>query len=230
MKCKYPIFCTLCALALFAGVAAQANLALPHVEVHSQLAHEQVEIKIAGDRGEVTGTFSYTTPEGWYSDLKLYLPVYAAEGTPVDAFRPETHLGDQKLDVVFVKKEWETDRNITDFGVLPQIEGQRVHWFMVPHVPQQPSLTEGEAENKKVMLKICYTQKLSNGKFIYTPLIPKQQKDKDYGDITVSADRPLTLLDADTHRFVSNDDKLVVEPSDKRAIVVEVAKGKANLP
>lgn len=203
--------------------SANANLALPHIEIHSQLAQEQVDIKITGDQGEVTGTFKYIKTVEDYYDLTLYLPVYAKEGTPVKDFTPDIHFGDQKLEVVFVKKEWEQERDIRDFGSLPQVEGQRVYWFMIPHVPQQP-------EQKEFTLKIRYTQKLAGGKFIYTPLIPKQLEGKDYGSITISADRPLTLIDADKHSFEKDGDKFVVDPSDKRGIIVEVAKVAPKFP
>lgn len=219
------------ATAFLLTTSAGANLALPHVEVHSRLAHEEVEVKITGDTAEVTGTFSYTLPPGWYSDLKLYLPVYAAEGTPVEDFTPDITLEEQKLDVRFIKKEWEKGSDdIKAFGELPQLEGQRVHWFMVPHVPQQPALTEKEKGIKKFILKIRYTQKLSHDKFIYTPLIPNEVKQLDYGTITVSADKPLMLIDEDQHVFEKVKRKYVIKPSDKRAIIVQVAKVTPQIP
>ena len=141
-------------------------------------------------------------------------------------------MGEQKLKVVLVpaKNEYKLDRNITDFGKLPQIEGQRVYWFMVPHVPQQPDLTYDEQSGKTFSLKIRYTQKLSHDQFIYTPLIPKQDKNKDYGSITITADKPLMLIDEDKHEFEKGHRKYVVEPSDKRGIVVQVAKVTPQIP
>ena len=115
------------------------------------------------------------------------------------------------------------------FGELPQIEGQRVYWFYVSDLPQFPATTAGEKPHQTT-LKIRYTQKLSNDKFIYTPLIPNQKKDQDYGSITASADRKLTLLDSSKHSFVEEEGKFIIEPSDKRAIIVQVVKAGDKLP
>ncbi len=254
---KNPELCsvlTTLAVALVCS-SAKANLAIPHLEVHSQLVSEAVEVEITGDKAEVTGTFTYTKPKEAYFDLKLYLPVYAQEGTPVKQIQPEIFMGEKKLEVYPVidmkidiahptvtprptTKDNDSgldisqfyggltvDSNIADFGELPQLEGQRVYWFMVPHVPQYPVLT-GNDVTKDFSLKIRYTQKLSNNKFIYTPLIPKQKKEVDYGSISVSADRKLSLLDSNKHSFVEKEGKLIIDPSDKRAIVVELAKAK----
>ena len=118
---------------------------------------------------------------------------------------------------------WEGTLPVASFGKLPQLEGQEVYWFLVPHVPQQPEKTE-------MTLEIRYNQELSNGKFIYTPLIPGMKKDHDYGSISLSGDRPLTLLDPDKHDFVMDGEKIVVHPSDKRGIVVEVGEVQDKLP
>ena len=79
------------------------------------------------------------------------------------------------------------------FGELPQIEGQRVYWFYVSDLPQFPATTAAD-KPRQTTLKIRYTQKLSNGKFIYTPLIPKANQvnrqggvSKKFGTITLRA-------------------------------------------
>ena len=94
--------------------------------------------------------------------------------------------------------------------------------------PVEVRIAEVEPEPAQLTVKIRYHQKLSKGKFIYTPLIPNQKKDKDYGSITVSADRKLTLLDADKHSFVEEKGKFIIEPSHKHAIVVQAAKEAAS--
>jgi len=209
--------------------SANANVAPDPVEMHFHLAHEEVLCAIEGDQAVVTGTFTFDRhPEGFNVPV-LYLPVYAVEGTPVKEMMPTFTMNDQKLDVHFVEKRWENNYNIKKFGDLPQLEGQRVYWFYVPNLPQFP-VTSADDTPRQTTLKIRYTQKLAGGKFIYTPLIPKQQEGKDYGSITVSADRPLTLIDADKHSFEKDGDKFVVDPSDKRGIIVEVAKVAPKLP
>ena len=205
--------------------AAQANPRIVSVEVHAQLLHEEVDVRIEKEVATVSGTYKFKNDSRGYVNLQIYLPVYAKEGTPEEQMRPVFKIdGEQELKARFIKAEWEkSDRNIKSFGELPQLEGQRVYWFLVPYIAQQPG-------QKDFTLGITYKQQLSGDKFIYTPLIPKQMKDHDYGSITLSADRPLKLVDSGKHDFVEKDGKLVVEPSDKRGIVVEAAKVKAKLP
>ena len=212
-------------LALFAGSTALANLALPQVEMHSQLTHEEVNVEIKGDEAVVTGTFKFSKESlKEYYDLTFYLPVYAVEGTAVEKMQPTITMDGKALEVVFVKKEWENARKIREFGEMPQLEGQRVYWFLIPHVAQQP-------EQKELTIKISYKQSLSNNKFIYTPLIPHQKESKDYGGITITADRPYKLVDVEKHSVASpKEGVLVVEPSDKRAIIVECEKVVPKLP
>ena len=209
--------------------AALANLAIPQVEIHTYLVHEDVHCEIKGDEAIVTGTFTYESKHLDYLDLNLYLPVYAKQGTPVEQMKPEIKMHGKALEVKFIKKQWESHSDITSFGKLPQLEGQRVYWFLAPHIPQLP-VTNAEDKPQKLLAQIRYTQKLSNGKFIYTPLIPKQKKGVDYGSITVSADRPLKLQNSESHDFIEKDGKFVIEPSDKRGIVVEVATAKPSIP
>ena len=218
--------------AMFAAVAAaftisstQANPRIPDVEIHAQLVHEEVEVNIEHNTAKVSGIYKFKNDARDFVNLQIYLPVYAKKGTPEEQMRPEFKMnGKQVLQARFIKAEWEKmDSNIKSFGELPQLEGQRVYWYLVPYLAQQPG-------QKDFTLQINYKQELSNDKFIYTPLIPRQKEGHDYGSITLSADRPLKLIDSDKHDFVEKDSKLVVEPNDKRGIVIEAAKVKAKLP
>lgn len=83
---------------------------------------------------------------------------------------------------------------------------------------------------KSVTLSIRYTQKLAADKFIYTPLIPKMEKGKDYGSITIAGDRPLRLVDSKSHEFSEKDGKLVVKPADRKAIVIDAGQPVASTP
>ena len=219
MKCSIPAILS----AAMAVATVAANPAIPQVEIHTYLVHEEVDITIAGDRAEVSGTYEFKNDSISYFDISIYLPVYAAKGTPQKEMKPTIRMGGKDLDVRFVEKRWEGSLPVADFGKLPQLEGQEVYWFLVPHVPQQPEKTE-------MTLEINYTQKLSKGKFIYTPLIPGMKKDHDYGSIKLSGERGLTLIDPDKHDYVAQDGKLVVEPAHKRAIVVELVMDGEKLP
>lgn len=205
--------------------AAHANPRIPDREIHAQLVHEEVDIRIAGDQAKVTGIYKFKNDARDFVNLMIYLPVYAKEGTPVEEMKPVFALPAGALqEARFIKAEWEKlDGNIKAFGELPQIEGQRVYWFMVPYLSQKPNQTE-------FTLNITYSQKLTGEKFIYTPLIPNQKKDHDYGSISISADRALSLKDSDKHDFVKKGSKLVIHPADKRAIIVSVAKPAQKLP
>ena len=108
------------------------------------------------------------------------------------------------------------DPNAGRFGSMPQIEGQKVYWFSVSFSPKL----------KKETVEIHYRQNLAAGKFIYTPLIPKQVEGNLYGSISLAADQPMNLLNPDQHRFKKTDGKIVVEPAHKRAIIVQL--GQAN--
>ena len=184
---------------------------------------------ISGDEAEVTGTFTFDQHEEGFAISVLYLPVYAKEGTPVKDMLPDFTIDGKKLKAHFIEKKWESNHHIKRFGEMPQIEGQRVYWFYISDMPQT-YITSADDKPRQTTLKIRYTQKLSGDKFIYTPLIPNQKKGKDYGSITVSADRKLTLLHSEKHDFVEEGGKFIIEPSDKRGIVVKVAKPVPKLP
>ena len=229
MKIRTFLKSSLSIAALSLVPPALANVAPEPIEMHVHLAHEDVHCDIKGDEAVVTGTFIFDRhPEGFNIPV-LYLPVYAVEGTPVKQMMPTFTVDGRKLKVHFVEKSWENNHNIKAFGQLPQIEGQRVYWFYVSDLPSYP-VTTADEKPRQTTLKIRYTQKLSNNKFIYTPLIPNQKKDKDYGSITVSADRPLRLLDAEKHSYEVAKKKLIIDPSDKRGIIVEVAKPVPKIP
>ena len=208
---------------------AAANVGPEPIEMHIHLAQEDVHCVIKGDEAIVTGTFTFDRHPDGFNIPVLYLPVYAAEGTPTKEMLPEFTVDGKKLKVHFVEKNWENNYKIKSFGKLQQLEGQRVYWFYVSGLPHQPATTAEESP-RQITLKIRYAQKLSNHKFIYTPLIPNQKKGKDYGSITVSADRKLTLLDSDKHSFVEKGGQYVIDPSDKRSIVVSVDKPTTKIP
>lgn len=114
------------------------------------------------------------------------------------------------------------------FKGMPQLEGQVVHWFVI-EVPSLHTLHTTASELDDVIkpttfeLTMSYKQKLSNGKFIYTPLIPQQKQGHDYGFISLAAGRPLELLNADKHKSEHKDGKIIVKPSHMGGIVVQVA-------
>jgi hypothetical protein len=71
-----------------------------------------------------------------------------------------------------------------------------------------------------IQAEITYDQALADGKFIYTPIIPKEEKGKDYGSISISADLPLSLESPKTHEFEEKGRKLIVEPHHLHSIIV----------
>lgn len=218
-------------LALFGNTIAVAN-PIPYnpPTVTVRLYLEKVDIKIVGDVAKVSGTYNFSHDGGdhvHFLYLPVCLPVYAAKGTRVEEMTPKFKMdGDEiwepmdKLDL-----EQESDsKAISSFGEMPQLEGQDLQWFQIHMAPRPRRLGD------RILIEIQYTQKLAWDKFIYTPLIPHQKEGKDYGTISVSADRPLALLDSDKHDFVQEDGKFVVKPSHKRAIVVAAGKVAGKLP
>ena len=206
-----------------------ANLALHPEEVDYHLEKEKVEVAIKKDLAEVTGTFTFHAEKaGQHSyanhNFDLYLPVYAAEGTPTDEIMPSMTMAGKELKVTALRPDIKPKKvSIKQgFGLMPKVEGQRVYWFWT-HVRERNSYKKGETIPDHYTVKIHYKQKLAGGKFIYTPLISKQKEGKDYGSITLSADRPMTLIDAKQHDFKKQGESLVVEPSHKREIVVQLA-------
>lgn len=205
-------------------VFATANPAIPEREVHIYLTHEEVDIMIEGNEAVVSGVYNFNIDEGAFFDPSVYLPVYASKDTPAKDIKPTIEIGGEKLKVESLEDaEFVGMMAKHYFGELPRLEGQEVRWFMA-------GLREVTRSDKKFEMKITYKQKLSNHKFIYTPLIPAMNPNKDYGDIKISADRPIRLLDKDKHKFEEKDNTLTVDPHDKRAIVVEAAIVNRKVP
>lgn len=228
----HPII--LCA-ALFAGATVSANLAIPHDEADSFLVREEVAVRLGEHHAEVTGSFTYhvdrvplrtrAETSADYPLLTLYLPVYAAEDADLEEIKPRvTHREKElKLDEFWDQPNRKTtilNPNAGRFGTMPQLKGQKVFWFSVSFLPLE----------RKETVSIRYRQKLSGGKFIYTPLIPKMKEGEDYGTITVSADRPIRLLDEDGHEFEKDGGTFLIQPAHKRAIVVEVGEVQEKRP
>ena len=219
-----PILLLSTLLALFAGSVATAN-PIPYIPEPTRVRMyvEKVQIIIVGDRAKVSGTYGFTFQgtrnTGRYIHLPIFLPVYGAKGAPAKGMTPKyMEEGYDEWDVMEPVEPEHDSKAIASFGDMPQLEGQVVHWFVANrHAVRLPSRTV-------MSLKMEYWQELSNGKFIYTPLLPNMKKDHDYGEITIVADRPLKLLNADKHDFVQKEDRLTVEPFHKRAVVVELGK------
>ena len=90
-------------------------------------------------------------------------------------------------------------------------------WFKVSVEPDHAG------RDRTMEAKITYSQALADGKFIYTPIIPKEDKGKDYGSITLGSKSPLSLISATKHTYKEEDGKLIVEPHHLRSIVVSVS-------
>ena len=229
-KILLPILGALCVPQLLL-----ANLALHPEEVDFHLEKEEVKITIKKDLAEVTGTFTFhaeKADEHSYANhnFDLYLPVYAAEGTPTDQIMPGMTLAGKELKVTALRPDINPKKVSLrqGFGIMPKVEGQRVYWFWT-HVRERNFYKDGETIPDRYTVKIHYKQKLSEGKFIYTPLISKQKEGKDYGSITLKADRPMTLVDSKEHQFKKEGESLVVEPAHKREIIVELGQ-KPQIP
>lgn len=222
-------------LGLFASSMAAANpVPFNPGPAHIEMYLEKVLIIIVGDQAKVSGTYNFKQDGPKYTNHYIYhpvlLPVCGAKGAPVKEMTPkyrqdydETLEDDEQwweeMDVVQPEQFAKT---ITGPGEMPRLDGQIVHWFVTPGHAMK------HAPGHVITLEMNYTQKLSKGKFIYTPLLPGMKEGHDYGEITIVADRPLKLLDADKHEFAEKGDRLVVKPSHKRAVVIEVSKkGKA---
>ena len=198
---------------------------------------EKVQIIIVGDRAKVSGTYTFLRNGAFGGDyfvlLPVFLPVYGAKDAPAEDMTPKymevSHemppehweVGDERWDEMWPVQPEDNAKAIASFGQMPQLDGQVVHWFKM-RLPRM-QLPVGRMSSM-ITVKMEYWQKLSNGKFIYTPLLPNMKKDHDYGEITIVADRPMKLLDAEKHDFVQKEDRLVVEPFHKRAVVVELGK------
>lgn len=224
-KILLPILSALCMPQLLL-----ANLALHPEEVDFHLEEEKVDITINKDLAEVTGTFTFHAEKAdqhSYAchNFNLHLPVYAAEGTPTDEIMPSMTLAGKALKVTALRPDINPKKvSISQgFGVMPKLEGQRVYWFWT-HVRERNFYKEGETIPDRYTIKIHYKQKLAGGKLIYTPLISKQKEGKDYGSISLKADRPMTLIDAKQHDFEKQGESLVVEPSHKREIIVDLGQ------
>jgi hypothetical protein len=195
---------------------SEANIGL--VPLDAQLVTEKVEVRIAGDQATVSGTFEFRVKSPRNLNygipfLNIYLPVYAKRGASIPDITPTIVLGRKKLTVDHVK---ENERALPrEFGGLPSIPGQEVHWFRVHTGVQKKS-------SLPFKLKMSYQQQLARGRFIYTPLIPGMEAGRDYGTITLTSDRPMVLENAAKHQFSGNSSRLVVKPAHKRAIVVRM--------
>jgi len=218
-----PAAWSIAILAILAGFTASANLAAPpELEMSTILVEENVDIRITGNHhANVTGTFEFADTLAEEHYLRFYLPVYARPTTALEEFRPKIHLGDKQLEVVHVENQPVCLKDIAKFGDLPRLEGLELHWFVIGH--NMPKQSEKGGEDRRISLKIRYQQELVDNRFIYTPLIPKQQESRDYGNITVTSDHPFHIQEKDKHDIVEKESSLVVEPHHKRAIVIEVA-------
>ncbi len=200
------------AAAAFACLPAFSNLAAPTNEKRVALHEESVEVKIVGDKAEVSGKFQFSVTRSYVdeSEYELYLPVYANAGTKPEEISPTISKGGKPLVVEHVSKP--------PFKEIPKLTGQSPFWFRA--VVSVEDMYAGTG--KKLTIQIHYHQSLANGAFIYTPLIPKQHKSVDYGSISFTADRGMKLQSPKTHVFSEKGDKLIVEPHHARSIIVKM--------
>ena len=202
--------------------SAEANLFGVREEKRLVLEKENVHIEIEGDRAHVRGTFQFDVKGNrtGLSGLDLFLPVYAEPGTDpatlnvVIGLFEETGEGSdlldqeppiRKLQVLHYKKE-------PPVVELPTIKGQQVFWFVT-------KVRTAEMEKSGMQARIYYEQPLNDGTFIYTPIIPEQVKDRDYGSIHINSDQPLQVLGRNAY-LKDADDTLIFTPSHKEAIII----------
>ena len=192
---------------------ATSNLAAPMTEYEVALKQESVEVDIRGNMAKVTGTFTFVVTRSWYDEVEydLYLPVYGAPGTDPDELKPSISKRGKELTVEIVDK--------APFEKISTLSGQEAFWFKTKVTGVE--LKEFQS-SKRFTIEIGYKQALSQGAFIYTPLIPKQKKGVDYGEIRFRSERGLKLREPKTHQFIEKEGKLVVEPDHTRSIVVEL--------
>ena len=206
-------FIHILAITAAASIPAFSNVVMRLDEKSTDLKQEAVEVVITGTTAKVTGHFEFLVTSHYFdkSKYELFIPVYAAEGTDPEAI---------KLVLTFEGKPLAVSHTTgQSFGEIQSIPGQKPCWFTATVSADGVKPDTG----KPLKVGMSYSQELSNGAFIYTPLIPKEEKGKDYGSITLSAEGPLTLSDPEKHTFTKDGEKLVVDPHHTRSIIVKAA-------
>lgn len=198
-------------VAVAVAIPALANPIAVPIADQVVLDEEAVDISIDGGKATVSGVYDFAI-EGAYAykpDYEIHIPVYAAEGTKAEEITPKISLDGKDMEV--------TRSTETPVRNLPGIDGQSPVWFKatVKKAALQP---KGAAK-----VKITYGQALAGDRFIYTPIIPNQHRNKDYGSITLGSTGTLELEGAEAHKFKKVGGKLIVEPHHLRAIIVKVA-------
>lgn len=210
--------------AIMMSGSAEANLWGLSSTENIVLEKEYVKVEIKGERAAVMGTFVFKTQRnrGRAKGYSLCLPVYAAPdtdpasikvviGVPMDAGEGrDLHGPDHKPPL---RKLPLTNYRKKPFGELPTVNGQRPFWF-------EAKVAKHDLQGPCMVVKVYYEQQLADGVFIYTPIIPDQIPDHDYGTISVSADRPIEMVGKNGHRITKVKDALIFQPSHKQAIIV----------
>ncbi len=210
--------------------SAEANLWGHSLTDSIVLEKEQVAVEIKGAKATVIGTFMFTMrktrdrSKGYH----LFLPVYASPdtdpasikvtiGVPMDAGDGQDLLEPDHTPPVrtLLLTHWRKP----PFEEMPTVKGQRPFWF-------KAYVAKSDLKGSKMLVKIFYEQTLSDGVFIYTPIIPDQLANHDYGTISVSADRPIEVMEKKRLQMSKENNDLAFKPVHKQAIIVRAAAGK----